>query len=286
MIIKDKQFRYLVISLVVILAVSLLVSCSSKQPDETKSKLAPDSAQLASSNQLSSSLPKQGQDTEETNAAMPSLPLKSESAQAVLVETPTVESQNPDILIESQPDQNSAEPLSAGPEMGSNPSESALPEQAIQNIEIDLSIPQEPQVGGRAPEFTLQDVNGETVQLSSLLGRPLVINYWATWCVPCKQELPILDKLHKEYSERGVVFVSINALDQDSLTSVQQLITELNMTLPVLLDQDRQFADGYQAIFFPTTYLIDAGGVIREISLGDNTEAELRASLENLLAGS
>jgi peroxiredoxin len=99
------------------------------------------------------------------------------------------------------------------------------------------------------------------------------------------QELPILQKLHQEYLQRGVIFISVNAFDQDTLEKVQDTVNKNQITFPVLLDQDRQFADTYQAMFFPTTFIIDASGVIHEVSLGDNTEAELRSSLENLLAG-
>ena len=158
----------------------------------------------------------------------------------------------------------------------------------LQNVvppAVDLSLAIEPQVGFRAPDFSLSAVDGQVYRLGDLLGRNVVVNYWATWCVPCKQELPILEKLHREYSHKGVFFVSVNALDKDSLDKVQAAVSEFGMTFPVLLDQERSFANTYRALFFPTTFLIDGSGVIREISLGDNTEAELRTSLDKLLAG-
>jgi peroxiredoxin len=94
-----------------------------------------------------------------------------------------------------------------------------------------------------------------------------------------------LEQLHREYQQKGISIVSINAIDQDSLDKVQNTIGQFSMTHPVLLDQGSQFASTYQMFFFPTTILIDASGVIREITLGDSTEAELRASLDRVLAG-
>ncbi len=137
----------------------------------------------------------------------------------------------------------------------------------------------------RAPDFALQAMDGKTYRLSELTGRPVLINYWATWCIPCKAELPILEKLYQEYQQKGMVIISVNAIEQDSTDKVQSLVNQFGMTFPVLLDQGAQFANLYQAIFFPTTVLVDASGVIREINLGDATEPELRSSLDKVLAG-
>ena len=140
-------------------------------------------------------------------------------------------------------------------------------------------------MGFRAPDFALQAMDGKTYRLSELAGRPVLINYWATWCIPCKAELPILEKLYQEYQQKGMVIISVNAIDQDSTDKVQGIVDQFGMTFPVLLDQGGQFANLYQAIFFPTTVLVDASGVIREINLGDSTEPELRSSLDKVLAG-
>jgi peroxiredoxin len=151
---------------------------------------------------------------------------------------------------------------------------------------VDLSIPAEPKVGFRAPDFALQTLGGETVRLSDLIGRPVVISYWATWCVPCQQELPILQNLAQEFQSQGLTVVTVNAIDQDNVQDVQAMVGEKGMTMPVLLDQDSQFASIYGALFFPTTIFVDASGVIRHIRLGDSSEADLRNKVESLLAGS
>lgn len=151
---------------------------------------------------------------------------------------------------------------------------------------VDLSIPAQPKVGFRAPDFALQTLSGESVRLSDLVGRPVVISYWATWCIPCQQELPILQRLAQEFESQGLVVVTVNAIDQDNLQDVQAMLSDKGMSLPVLLDQGGQFASTYGALFFPTTIFVDASGVIRYIRLGDSSEADLRTKIENLLAGS
>jgi peroxiredoxin len=150
---------------------------------------------------------------------------------------------------------------------------------------VDLSLPVGPKIGNRAPDFTLQTMDGSTIALSDLLGKPLLINYWATWCVPCKEELPILEKLFQEYQSRGLMIVSVDAIDQDTTDKLQSVITQVGMTFPTLLDEGNQFADAYQALFFPTSFFIDPSGVIRYVTLGDSSEEVFRQKIERLLSG-
>lgn len=198
---------------------------------------------------------------------------------------------NPPALVPAAAEQAPAQPAAAAESapaqaMSAAPADAA-PALAPQSAPpaVDLSIPVEPKIGFRAPDFALQTLSGETVRLSDLVGRPVVISYWATWCIPCQQELPILEQLFREYQSQGLVVVTVNAIDQDSLDDVQDMVGEKSMTLPVLLDQGNQFASTYGALFFPTTIFVDASGVIRFIRLGDSSEADLRSKVENLLAG-
>lgn len=201
---------------------------------------------------------------------------------------------NPQALPKAAAEQTPAEPAAA--EAATVPQEAAPAPLAAAQAEpavaalnappaVDLSIPVEPKIGFRAPDFALQTLGGETVRLSELVGRPVVISYWATWCIPCQQELPILEQLYREYGSQGLVVVTVNAIDQDSLPEVQKMVSQNGMTFPVLLDQGNQFASTYGALFFPTTIFVDASGVIRYIRLGDSSEADLRLKVENLLAG-
>jgi peroxiredoxin len=151
--------------------------------------------------------------------------------------------------------------------------------------EVDLSLPSGPQVGLRAPVFTLQTLEGDPLGLSDLLGHPVVISYWATWCVPCQNELGILTRIFPEYQARGLQVITINAIEQDNVDKIHNAVDELGMKFPVLLDEGGQFSQMYQAVFFPTTIYVDASGVIRHIALGDSSEPEFRSKIELLLTG-
>lgn len=257
--------RLLVICFIVL---GLLTACSAgnKPQDQSQENTAP---AMAASSSFSAQIPKAAERMQKNAAELAALPPEAAAVEALPESLPA----------KTEP----AAPLTA--ELVDPAPSTELQLQNAAPPVVDLSLAVEPQVGFRAPDFSLPAVDGQTYRLGDLLGKYVVVNYWATWCVPCKQELPILEKLHLEYTPRGVSFISINALDQDSLDKVQASISEIGMTFPVLLDQERTFANNYRAIFFPTTFIIDNSGVIREISLGDNTEAELRTSLEKLLAG-
>lgn len=140
-----------------------------------------------------------------------------------------------------------------------------------------------PEVGFQAPNFTLETLHGQSFNLADLRGHPLLINYWATWCEPCKQELPILQKLQQEYAGTGLQVLTIAAIEQDNLGSIQALAQQMGLSLPVLLDYNNQFQSLYKQLFFPTSYFIDANGVVRSIKLGDAKEAELRTKIEQLV---
>jgi peroxiredoxin len=186
-----------------------------------------------------------------------------------------------------KPDQESNEPPPAFVAPAVNPT--STPTEAVVEPPppppVDLSVPVGPKIGNRAPDFILQTMDGSTIALSDLLGKPLVINYWATWCVPCKEELPILEKLFQEYQSRGLMIVSVDAIDQDTTDKLQSVITQVGMTFPTLLDEGNQFADAYQALFFPTSFFVDPSGVIRDVTLGDSSEEVFRQKIERLLSG-
>ena len=99
------------------------------------------------------------------------------------------------------------------------------------------------------------------------------------------KELPILESIYRQYKSQGLVVLAVNAIEQDDLDKVEDEVNRLGMTFPVLLDHGDQFSKNYQAVFFPTTYFLDARGVIRQIKLGDSTEDKIRDTVEFLLEG-
>lgn len=155
-------------------------------------------------------------------------------------------------------------------------------EVTVQSAEIPVG---EPRVGYLAPDFTLQSIDGQTVQLSAFRGKSVVINYWATWCKPCITELSILDTIFQDYQDQSVVLLSVNGIEQDELNKVNETVNSLALTYPVLLDKGDLLNKKYWiGGFLPTTFFIDEQGVIQEILLGSASEAGFRERIGNLLS--
>jgi len=151
--------------------------------------------------------------------------------------------------------------------------------------QAELSVSNiEPAIGSLAPEFSLQTLDGQSVQLSELRGKNLLISYWVTWCIPCMEELPVLNRLYQEYQSEDLVILSVNGIQQDELDKVTATISEMGITLPVALDQSEILWDSYWVRFLPTSFFIDETGIIRYIQLGSLTEENLRIKIEELIS--
>jgi peroxiredoxin len=123
-------------------------------------------------------------------------------------------------------------------------------------------------VGDLAADFTLKDLDGQTVTLSSLLGRPVMINFWASWCSPCRSEMPDIQAVYLERlaDSPSLVILSIN-LGEASAT-VRQFMADSFYTFPALLDSQKSVAIQYDVTSIPTTFFIDENGIIKERRLG------------------
>jgi thiol-disulfide isomerase/thioredoxin len=117
-----------------------------------------------------------------------------------------------------------------------------------------------------APDFVLRSLSGANVRLSEHLGEVIIINFWATWCGPCRQEMPLLDELYGKYQRAGLTLLSIN-LDDDKDRAVEMAKT-LAVSYPVLLDERKEVSRSYQVGSMPSTVLIDREGVVRYVSEG------------------
>ncbi len=123
-----------------------------------------------------------------------------------------------------------------------------------------------PRVGALAPDFTLPDVDGKPYQLASLRGNVVVLNFWATWCAPCRAELPALEKVRAQYAERKIIIWGIN--QQEFIESVRGYAELYHLNFPLLLDSRAEVARAYHVNALPTTFFIDRGGIIRHIEIG------------------
>ncbi len=142
--------------------------------------------------------------------------------------------------------------------------------------------PIKPEVGFSAPEFTLYTLDGVEVSKQSLLGRPVLINYWASWCIPCMEELPMLEQISKDYPE--VTIVSINGIEQDNLEDVRAKVSELGLTHTILLDKGEAFWKNYLVLFLPTSFFLDSSGVIHSVQFGSLTREMIEQRLDQMIA--
>ncbi|MFQ5593678.1 MAG: TlpA family protein disulfide reductase, partial [Anaerolineae bacterium] len=137
-----------------------------------------------------------------------------------------------------------------------------------------------PQVGFLAPDFTATTLAGETVTLSQLRGTPVVLNFWATWCPPCRAELPHFQSAHAAQGD-GVIILAVD--EREDPQQVAGFAQRLGLTFPIPLDTDGRIGVQYRVRAFPTTYFIDANGVIRRVIRGTTTRAVLDSTLAGLI---
>lgn len=118
-------------------------------------------------------------------------------------------------------------------------------------------------IGMKAPNFSLKTIDGKTVQLSQLRGKAVIVNFWATWCPPCRAEMPDMQTFYEQYY-RQVEIVAVNVMVRDSQEKVREFIKDYHLTFPVVLDVDGNVMKQYDIQPIPTSFIIDRQGIIRE----------------------
>ncbi len=139
--------------------------------------------------------------------------------------------------------------------------------------------------GITAPDFQLKSLDGPTITLSSLRGRPVVLNFWATWCGPCRYEMPFLQQLFSDpkWQARGLVILAVNL--QESEAMVREFMTENALSFTVLLDATGEASRLYNIASIPTTYVIDKDGIIKNDRIGAfSGKAQIEQMIFNSIA--
>ena len=147
-----------------------------------------------------------------------------------------------------------------------------------------LSSSASPREGFLAPDFTLDALDGRKITLSDLRGKIVVVNLWATWCLPCRLETPALQKAYEQYKDSGVVILGVDLTNQDLVSDVESFVREFKLTYPILLDRDGSVGYLYQIKGLPTTFFINRAGIIRTVVVGGPmSEIFIRSKIEALL---
>ena len=134
-------------------------------------------------------------------------------------------------------------------------------------------------VGDRAAEITLPDLDGNKVKLSDLKGSVVVLDFWASWCGPCKKELPALDAMAKGYAGKPVVFIAVN-IDKEKANATRFLTSAKISSLRILLDPEGKSASAYDLPSMPSSFVIDAKGLVRHAHAGFNSGDEKKIASE------
>jgi cytochrome c-type biogenesis protein len=147
-------------------------------------------------------------------------------------------------------------------------------------------VPAASAAGQLAPAFTAQDLDGKPVALSDLRGKVVVLNEWATWCEPCRGEIPQLEALHRQFASQGLVMVGVSIDAFGTGGDVRDFAREHDMTYPIWLDPDKQFSAKFVTVGVPETFLIDRAGRIRRRRIGALPEGDttLAAAIRSALA--
>ncbi|MDQ3035528.1 MAG: TlpA family protein disulfide reductase [Myxococcota bacterium] len=138
--------------------------------------------------------------------------------------------------------------------------------------------------GARAPEIGMRDLQGNQVTMASLRGRVVVVDFWASWCEPCADSMPVYQRLYDTYRERGLTIVGVS--QDQRVDNARQFATRHHLGFPVVFDEGHAVANRYRPPRMPTSYVIDRGGIVRHVHAGFRAgdAAQLESQIQALLA--
>ena len=130
--------------------------------------------------------------------------------------------------------------------------------------DLELMRPRQPRL---APDFTVSRLGSGSIVLKELRGQVVFLNFWATWCPPCKEEMPSMERLYKRYRDRGLTMLAIS-IDTSAAQDVEKFVKKLGLTFPIGLDPTLEVANRYTVRALPSTFLIDGAGATVAVALG------------------
>ena len=138
------------------------------------------------------------------------------------------------------------------------------------------------EIGNEAPDFQMQTLDGATVTLSSLEGKKVLVNFWASWCGPCLDEMPEIEEIHNEFGNDVEVLAVNMTVTGKNIEAVENFVQEHGLTFPILLDESNKTNSTYEVLSLPTSYFIDTEGVIKHKYIGAMTKEYMIEQLNKL----
>ncbi|RFU69979.1 TlpA family protein disulfide reductase [Peribacillus saganii] len=130
-----------------------------------------------------------------------------------------------------------------------------------------------PEVGSVPPDFHLTTLEGKTVKLSDFKGKKVILNFWATWCPPCKAEIPHMQRFYEKNKDKDVIILAVNLTSEENgQAAIEKFVKKYDLTFPILLDKEGQVGETYQTFTIPTSYIVDTQGVINKKIVGPMDE--------------
>lgn len=153
--------------------------------------------------------------------------------------------------------------------------------QAAPTQSTEALLPPAPEPDHPAPDFTLSDINGTLLALRDLRGRPVMVNFFATWCAPCRVEVPVIQAAYEEYKDQGLFIVGVDVGEKPETAA--HFVRQFGLTYPIVLDKDGEVTvNQYKVQGMPASFFIDREGIIRFVHRGPITEALMESYLAKI----
>ena len=137
-------------------------------------------------------------------------------------------------------------------------------------------------IGSKAPDFSMTGISGQQISLKDLRGQGVLVNFWATWCYPCREEMDDLKAAYEKYKDQGIVILGIDMKEGED--TVRKFTDSYKITYPILIDTDGKVSDAYNVFGIPSSFFIDREGVIRDIVLGEMDQDSINNKIEKLIS--